>query len=164
MLTITRPDQFDWSSLSLADCAYGNAIDAFYTLTLYNIFEEKLKEFDIFKLHHDLLAELIPRFSKMEFRGLDVDTNRLDSLGEDLSQLLDEIVEELKSPERVNEDCNFSSNKQLCELLYTDEEGYQLYPPQKTKSDGPSVSAESLKILIGKINDELGKRETQTNN
>ena len=44
MLTVRNANQFDWSSLSLEECATGNALDASYTLRIYNILVHKLRE------------------------------------------------------------------------------------------------------------------------
>ena len=126
MLTITNPKNFDWASMSLADCCEGNAADSYFTLKLFDLVvnsETKLKELD------RELSNLI--------------VNQEDGLY---------VYKEL-----LNTD-NLASNNDLTDIFYTREGGFELYPPDKTGSGKPSVSAPTLKILLEQINTELANR------
>lgn len=158
MLTVPRPEKFDWAGLSLKDCAYGNALDAYWTLRLFEQLEGELDDLDIIKLHENLLSDIIPAFANMEFKGLDVSEKRLDNLDEQLQYEISDVKDTLRELEKVSEEMNFASNKELIDLLYLNEEGFGLYPPKKTAKGNPSVDKATLEILLEQITNELDHR------
>ena len=160
MLTITNPKNFDWSSLTLAECAEGNAMDSHFTLKLFEIFEEELEVLGITDLYEDLIAPVTPVFSTMEFDGLDVAPEQLDIVGRELRSQSVELEDRLYSHECVNAEDNLNSGKNLTEILYLREDALELYPTDLTPKGSPSVSAPTLKIILDQINEELVMRKT----
>ena len=53
---------------------------------------------------------------------------------------------------------NISSSKDLIDILYLREEGFEFYPPDKTAKGTPSVSAPTIKVLLEQIDEELMRR------
>ena len=159
MLTVNNPKNFDWSSMSLHDCAKGNALDAYFTLKLFHICEEKLQEYGMLGLYENLMAPATKIFKDMEYKGLDVSQSKLKEVGEELSEKNEDHAECLYIFKQVNNDDNLSSNNDLIEILYTRDEGFNLYPPDKTAKGSPSVSAPTMKLLLEYIENELRTRE-----
>ena len=159
MLTITNPNTFDWSSMSLSDCAEGNAMDTYFTLKLFDLICEKLEGSPMLRLIEEVIMPSLEVFSEMEYEGLNVDLPTLDSVGRALSAKNMDEEDALYSCEAVHKTDNLSSNNHLIEILYTREGGMELYPPDKTGTGKPSVSAPTLKLLLEQIEQELSKRE-----
>ena len=98
-------------------------------------------------------------FAEMEYEGLNVDVPTLESVGKTLNSKNMDEEDDLYSCVAVEKTDNLSSNNHLIEILYTREGGMELYPPDKTASGKPSVSAPTLKLLLEHIEGELKKRE-----
>lgn len=158
MLTIENPRTFDWANMSLADCCEGNAFDTHFTLQLFNLLEEKLVEFGMLDMFEKVISKSLPIFAQMEYRGLDVDPQVLESLGHHLRLKNVEREDSLYETKGIESTDNFSSNADLIKILYTRDAGLALYPPDKTAKGAPSVSAPTLKLLLEHINQELGER------
>mgnify|MGYP006412868701 FL=1 len=94
----------------------------------------------------------------MEYDGLNVSREKLAEVGGELQEACLEIEETVYSSDKVMEDDNLSSTNDLVQILYTREDGFNLYPPDRTAKGKPSVSAPTLKILLGQINEELARR------
>ena len=159
MLTVNNPKNFDWSSMSLHDCAKGNALDAYFTLKLFHICEEKLQEYGMLGLYENLMAPATEAFKDMEYAGLDVSQERLKMVGKELFEKNVDQADSLYAFKQVNKEDNLSSNNHLIEVLYTREGGFNHYPPDKTAKGSPSVSAPTLKLLLEQIENELRTRE-----
>jgi len=159
MLTIQNPKKFDWKNMPLSDCCEGNAMDSYFTLKLFNLICEKMEGGSMFKLIKEIMMPSLEIFSEMEYNGMDIDTDVLDSVGKQLrSKNMDE-EDDLYTCKGVVKTDNLSSNNDLIEILYTREEGMGLYPPDKTEKGSPSVSAPTLKLLLEHIEEELQARE-----
>jgi len=158
MLTVDNPKAFDWGSISLVDCAEGNAMDSYFTLKLFELFEERLEGLGVTALYDGLISPLTEEFSEMEYDGLNVSREKLAEVGGELQEACLEIEETVYSSDKVMEDDNLSSTNDLVQILYTREDGFNLYPPDRTAKGKPSVSAPTLKILLGQINEELARR------
>ena len=158
MLTISNPKNFDWASMSLADCCEGNAADAYFTLKLFDLVSNKLEETGCLDFVEQVLPNAIDVFAEMEYEGLQVSEKKLKELDKDLSIKIVHQEDELYFSEEVLKTDNLASNNDLTEIFYTREGGFELYPPDKTNSGKPSVSAPTLKILLDQINSELSKR------
>jgi len=159
MLTIQNPKKFDWKNMPLSDCCEGNAMDSYFTLKLFNLICEKMEGGSMFKLIEEIMMPSLEVFAEMEYNGMDIDTDVLDSVGKQLrSKNMDE-EDDLYTCKGVVKTDNLSSNNDLIEILYTREEGMGLYPPDKTEKGSPSVSAPTLKLLLEHIEEELQARE-----
>jgi DNA polymerase I-like protein with 3'-5' exonuclease and polymerase domains len=158
MLTVDNPSKFDWKNMELSKCCEGNAMDAYFTRKLFLLIKEKMEEHTSMKLIEKVVMPSIETFADMEYNGLDVDPNKLQSVGKQLRDLNVEQEDALYYCKGVKKTDNLSSNNDLIEILYTREEGMGLYPPDRTGKEKPSVAAATLKLLLEQIDEELSKR------
>lgn len=158
MLTIENPKTFDWENMSLHDCCEGNAMDAYYTLKLYDLMCEKTEGKSMHNLMEKLIMPSLEEFAVIEYNGLDVDPSVLGSVGRSLNSKNMDEEDLLYTCKGITKDDNLASNNTLIEILYTREGGMELYPPDKTGSGKPSVSAPTLKLLLEHIEEELETR------
>ena len=158
MLTVNNPKTFDWANMSLSDCLEGNAADAYFTLKIFDLIYDKLKEMRMDSVLGELLMPSLPMFVEMEHRGMDVSQPQLKVVGKQLSDKNIEEEDNLYGFSQVKNSDNLSSNNDLIELLYTREGAFELYPPDRTGKGSPSVSAPTLKLLLSQIEEELKKR------
>ena len=158
MLTIDNPKKFDWANMDLSDCCEGNAMDTYFTLKLFDLIVDKLEGQPVMKLLEGVVMPSLETFAEMEYNGLDVDMDTLESVGKQLraNNMNDEDF--LYTCKGVTKTDNLSSNNDLIEILYTRENAMGLYPPDKTAKGTPSVSAPTLKLLLEHIDSELESR------
>ena len=159
MLTIDNPSKFDWANMELSDCCEGNAMDTYFTLKLFDLIMEKFEGQPVMNLIEKVVMPSLETFAEMEYNGLDVDTGTLDSVGKQLRSTNIDEEDFLYTCKSVTKTDNLSSNNDLIEILYTRENGMELYPPDKTTKGKPSVSAPTLKLLLEHIDAELESRE-----
>jgi DNA polymerase I-like protein with 3'-5' exonuclease and polymerase domains len=158
MLTVSNPKNFDWASISLSDCCEGNAADAYFTLKLFDLVSNKLEDTGCLSFVEQVLPDALSVFAEMEYEGLGVSESKLNELDRELSNMIVNQEDALYHFEEVLKSDNLASNNDLAEMFYTREGGFEFYPPDKTGSGKPSVSAPTLKILLEQINSELSKR------
>ena len=159
MLTIENPSKFDWANMDLSDCCQGNAMDTYFTLKLYDLIMERLEGQPVLNLIENVVMPSLETFAEMEYNGLIVDTEKLESVGRQLrSKNMDE-EDAIYDCDGVNNTDNLSSNNDLIDILYLREDGMGLYPPDRTGKGKPSVSAPTLKLLLEHIEEELQTRE-----
>ena len=157
MLTVTNPRTFDWAGIGLKDCLEGNAFDAYFTLKLYRLFEGMLSE-KLLKLHRFLISPALEEFYHIEYEGLEIDREELDKVDQDLRNKLMEAEDEVYTSKRIAPTSNLNSSKDLIGVFYTNEDGFALYPPDRTSGDAPSTDAKTLKLILQQIEKELEKR------
>lgn len=119
------------------------AEDADITLRLYNILDSQLKNEDLAKLAYDIEFPLVPVLEEMEYNGIRIDKEALNSFSSDLQILLDNYTKEIYKS--VGTEFNINSTKQLQEILFTK---LNLAKGRKTKT-GFSTDARSLENLRG---------------
>lgn len=158
MLKIRNPKKFDWKNMDLADCLTGNVLDTYFTLKLYYHFQETLSGDLRCKVNKHIIEPCLPIFTEMEYNGLLVSEENLDGVDKGLTSKLDGLKVKVQDHNKVPEECNLGSGDQLAEVLYTNEGGFELYPPDETKGGKPSTSAPTLKLLIRQITEEIEKR------
>jgi DNA polymerase I-like protein with 3'-5' exonuclease and polymerase domains len=158
MLGIQNPNKFDWENISLSACANGNYSDAYYTLQIYHILYEKMKELNMVNLFDNIIGPSIKEFAEIEGAGILVSEQKLSEVGKVLRDANIEAEDFLYSCKGVQKTDNLSSNNNLIEILYTRENALELYPPDKTTKGSPSVSAPTLNLLLEYINQELESR------
>ena len=158
MLTIDNPSKFDWANMDLSDCCEGNAMDTYFTLKLFDLIMDKLDGQPVMKLIENVVMPSLETFAEMEYNGLDVDPTTLESVGKQLRSTNIEEEDFLYTCKSVTKTDNLSSNNDLIEILYTREDGMELYPPDKTAKGKPSVSSPTLKLLLEHIDTELESR------
>lgn len=159
MLTVKNPRTFDWANMALSDCCEGNAADTYFTLKLYNLLFNKLEELNLTKFFEELIVPATNVFSKMEYAGLHVSNSKLNVVGKSLKDFNIDVEDSLYAYKQVGSKDNLSSTSTLCDILYTRDGGFELYPPDKTAKGSPSVSAPTLKILLEQIEKELSTRK-----
>jgi DNA polymerase I-like protein with 3'-5' exonuclease and polymerase domains len=158
MLTIDNPSKFDWANMDLSDCCEGNAMDTYFTLKLFDLIMDKLDGQPVMKLIENVVMPSLETFAEMEYNGLDVDLTTLEAVGKQLRSTNMDEEDFLYTCKSVTKSDNLSSNNDLIEILYTREDGMELYPPDKTAKGKPSVSAPTLKLLLEHIDKELESR------
>jgi DNA polymerase I-like protein with 3'-5' exonuclease and polymerase domains len=158
MLTVNNPKTFDWANMSLSDCLEGNAADSYFTLKIYDLICTKLQEMGMETILEELIMPALPMFVEMEHRGMDVSEDQLKLVGKQLRDININEEDKLYAFEKVESQDNLSSNNDLIEILYTREDAFELYPPDRTAKGTPSVSAPTLKLLLSQIEEELKSR------
>lgn len=158
MLTVKNPKTFDWANMALSDCCEGNAADSYFTLKLFDVIEEKIKELGMEKIISKLIMPSLSTFAQMEYEGMQVSETKLLEVGRQLRVANIEEEDALYGFDEVKTSDNLSSNLDLIEILYTREGSFELYPPDRTGKGSPSVSAPTLKLLLEHIEEELKKR------
>jgi len=158
MLTIKNPKTFDWANMDLSDCCEGNAADTYFTLKLYNLIQDKLADLGMENIINRLIMPSLDTFSQMEYEGMQVCEEKLETVGRQLRTSNIDAEDSLYGHDEVQVSDNLSSNNDLIEILYTREGGFELYPPDRTPKGTPSVSAPTLKLLLEQIEEELTKR------
>ena len=158
MLTRKDGKNTDWANLSLFDLAEGNATDTFFTFKIYELLDEQVAKIGLTKLYETLISPLTTEFAEIEREGLAIDTELLPIIGKQLEELIGRKNLELRAIPEVK-DYNLGSPAQKAAILFTDEAGFALYPPMRSKkTDAPSTNAACLDELILQIEEELESR------
>ncbi|TXL62503.1 DNA polymerase I [Cerasibacillus terrae] len=111
---------------------------------LHDDMTEKLKQNEQYQLLKELEMPLAFILANMEYTGVQVDTNRLEKMGKELKQRLDEIEQDVIT--LAGEPFNLNSPKQLGVILF---EKLELPVIKKTKT-GYSTAADVLDKLYDK--------------
>ena len=110
----------------------------------------------------NLLENLVSKgqevFTKIEFQGVDVDISEVDRIDEELSELLVTLAADLYEFKEIREDTNIGSDMQMAEVLFTNEDGFGLYPPMRTDGGEPAINIDSRVLLLNQIKMELDSR------
>lgn len=159
MLTVRNANKFDWENIPITDCMYGNAMDAHYTLKVFNVLSEKLLDLELYDMYDKVLSPANTVFLDPEYKGLFVSPDRLKDVGRTLNNAIIDVHDGLYEFDQLELSDNLSSTKDLRSILYTREGGFELYPPDKTDKGAPSTNADTLKILLSQIKQELANRE-----
>ena len=159
MLTVRNGNKFDWANISLVDCLAGNAMDSHFTLKVFNVLRDKLDEMGVSKFYAKVLAPANTVFVEPEWSGLRVCPHKIKSVGKSLNNSIIDVHDSLYDYEQLSKQENLASTLDLRGVFYTKEEGFGLYPPDKTDKGIPSVSAPTLKIILEDVSEELAKRE-----
>lgn len=155
---LTKSKNTDWANISLIDCVEGNAQDAYFTLKLHYLLLEKLKVRNVDTLLDNILSPAYEMFADIEFHGMDVDEKELSDLDKKLRRDIREIEDDEYMIDEVSIESNLSSNDDLIDILFTGEDGFNLYPIKKTDKGKPSVDKASLSTLKDLIDEELVRR------
>lgn len=158
MLTVRDAKKFDWENIPLPDCLHGNAMDSHYTLKVFNVLVEKLSEIGVLNFYKNVLAPANTVFAEPEYAGLRVSPEKLKVVGRELKYTTIDIHDSLYDFTQINKYTNLASTKDLREVFYTGEDGFGLYPPDKTDKGEPSVSKPTLEILLSQIKKEINSR------
>ena len=169
MLTV-EDKKFDWTKISLEDCLVGNALDAHYTIKIYQKLLQELQEKNLENLYDKLISKVAPILIKMEYDGLLVDQKELASLKSQILAKLSLLEDRLKKSEGLPPDINFSSANDLIQTLYSlnknkekewvinDDYGFGLYPFSMTEKGQPKTDDETLTLLQEMVEKEYARR------
>lgn len=160
MLTIKNPKTWDWAGMPLSDCCEGNAQDVYFTLKLFNLIMEKMAYHDAKDLNEHILMPSVENFAEMEYNGMPVEPKELSFISRELSGDIMRLEDDLYSYSAVDKKDALNSTADLVSILYTKEDGFRLYPADKTAKGKPSVSAPTLKVLLDQIQEEVESRHT----
>ena len=159
MLTQLDPKNTDWKNMPLGKMAFGNALDAFYTLEIYYILEEKLRELGLIKLYESLLSPITPILAKIEYKGLDVDEFAVDKAEEEMAVLLSETKALVYNIQEVKPEVKLKSPKDIVGVLFLNEDGFGFYPPFRTKKGAPATDKRTKETLVNQVEEELKRRK-----
>ena len=120
--------------------------DADVALRLHQAFIEKISDRELLKLYEDVEMKLIPVLADMEYEGIRLDVEALQSLSELLEKRIFELTESIYSA--VGDRFNINSPKQLGEILFNKMELHKEagIRPKKTKT-GFSTDVSVLESL-----------------
>ena len=158
MLTVRNGKKFDWNNIPLPDCLHGNAMDAHYTLKVFNVLKEKLSEIGTVPFYEKILAPANTVFMEPEYEGLRVSQKKLKAVGKSLNNSIIDIHDSLYDYDQISKTENLASTKDLCGIFYTKEGGFEFYPPDRTEKGEASVSKPTLDILLSQIKQEINSR------
>lgn len=161
MLTVSNPETFRWDLIPLDDCLYGNAMDTFLTLKIFDELEPQTKDLGIDLLLKEMLYPAISLFADSEYRGCDIDTKNLDKLDKELNLAMIDLEDIILSA--IGKQINISSGQQLKHLFYTDEDGLGLFPiAESDKTGDASLNEKVLSRTLTLIEEELITRGEKT--
>jgi DNA polymerase I-like protein with 3'-5' exonuclease and polymerase domains len=162
MLTVKNPKDVDWAGMSLLDIADGNAQDVYMTWMIFQELEKAMKKLNLIEYYDKLISPCTTRFARAEYNGLDVNMKVVDTIAVPLKAEIEAADAKLRSVPKVPKDINLGSSKQLVDLLFEDDEGFLLYPPNRSKQTGrPSADAPTIEELKTLIEEELEKRNVK---
>lgn len=110
-------------------------------IKLYPVLKQKLTDTEVSKLYQEIELPLAQVLAEMELEGVAVDRTRLEELGEEFKQQMEQLTKEIY--ELAGTEFNINSPKQLGEVLF-DKLGLPVIKKTKT---GYSTSADVLEKL-----------------
>lgn len=170
MLTVEKSKKFDWKNIPLEECLVGNALDAHYTAKIYHHLLEELQSKKLEKLYEYLIAPATAIFAEMEFDGLLIDQEKLETLKYEISKKMYNLSLDLLSCNYLPDDPNFNSNTDLVKILFSIEKddngdwqvsetiGFGLYPFSKTDKGQPQTNEETLVKVKEMVDREYKER------
>jgi len=166
MLTVTNPKKISFKDMPLVECIEGNAMDTYFTLKLYELFNSGKME-DGHDLYHNLVAPVAEHFVSAEHRGIDINMGELDGLGRKLRAKTLDVEDQIYESDVVLPTDNLKSNADMSRILFAkktssgfeeQEDSFNLLPTELTATEQGSVSEPSLRLLLEMINKELLNR------
>jgi len=164
----------DWNNIDLAECLEGNAMDAYFTLKIFNLLDAKLDELGLNKLYKQLIEPITTIFLDMEYNGILIDKDELERLKGEMEAFLKSRIEEISKVPGYPKDANLASNDDLIKILYSlkksedgkdwildETSGMGLYPTSRTDKGQPQTNEDTLTDLKALIDQEVVKRGLQ---
>ncbi len=134
--------KLNFSDVELKKATEYAAEDADVTLRLYNKLKNRLDEEKLNKNYELFEKPMINLLSEMEFNGIKIDKNYLQTLSKKFEKRIKKIEEEIYS--LAGKEFNIGSPKQLGELIYND---LKIAKLKKTKKGSLATSAKILEEL-----------------
>jgi len=133
-------------------------MDSHYTLKVFSVLYAMLDDMGVLPFYENVLAPANTVFMEPEYEGLIVSRGRLKEVARSLNNSVIDIHDSMYDFPQLNVEENLASTKDLRQIFYTKEEGFALYPPDKTDKGLPSVSKPTLDILLNQIKKEISSR------
>ncbi len=111
-------DQILMSEVSLEKAAYYAVEDADVVFQLTNILKNKLKESSLFDFYKTIEMPLVPVLMDMEYNGVYVDPELLESMSKEIGKKLDALTSSIY--QISNKEFNINSTQQLAIILFDD--------------------------------------------
>ena len=124
MLTVLDGGSQDWVAMPLEDIAFGNAMDADFTLRAYNRMRPELHRTNAHLVYDNILKDILLTMAEIENFGIAIDEEYLEELDQKLTQRLEEKQEELLELSPVS-GINLNSYQDLAMVVFT-KEGFNL--------------------------------------
>lgn len=170
MLTVNNPKTMDWENIPLLECAEGNCWDAYFTLRVFEVLQEKLKDTGVDKICEHIMSPAMTMFTEIELRGMLISEAKLDELDREIRAKKTDLEDSFYSYKQIKK--TYDIGKDIIPILYSctwDKEhkvwdqnkefGFGLYPPDKTeKGNDPSTSADTLETILRQVQEELDSR------
>ncbi|MBT3478166.1 MAG: DNA polymerase I [Candidatus Marinimicrobia bacterium] len=109
-------NQITMAEVELEKCAFYAAEDADVALQLTYIFENELKKVGIEKFFKEIEMPLLPVLLEMEFQGMFVDGQMLETMSVDLGKKIDSFVIDIQK--EAGTEFNVNSTQQLANILF----------------------------------------------
>jgi DNA polymerase I-like protein with 3'-5' exonuclease and polymerase domains len=155
MLTVPDGAKYDWGSMPLDEMAIGNAMDCDFTLRFWHILRKEMRKKQLNFVYDNLLKDIALELAGVENFGISVDTDYLDELEVKLEKEIGILEKELQELSPIDE-VNVNSNVDLQRILFTEDEGLNLYPVTFTKkTKKPSVTDADLQLILEEIDKTL---------
>ena len=136
-------DQISFKNVPLEKAVDYSCADADVTLRLKKIFEKDLDRSELMKVMNEIEVPLIPVIVDMEKTGVSVNTNKLNSLSNDLDNRINILEKNAKGILGQNE-INLRSSQQLAKVLIDD----LGVPKTKKTKTGYTMDANTLEDLL----------------
>lgn len=136
-------DQISFKNVTLEKAVDYSCADADVTLRLKKIFEKDLDRSELMKVMNEIEVPLIPVIVDMEKTGVSVNTNKLNSLSNDLDSRINILEKNAKGILGQNE-INLRSSQQLAKVLIDD----LGVPKTKKTKTGYTMDANTLEDLL----------------
>ena len=136
-------DQISFKNVTLEKAVDYSCADADVTLRLKKIFEKDLDRSELMKVMNEIEVPLIPVIVDMEKTGVSVNTNKLNSLSNDLDNRINILEKNAKGILGQNE-INLRSSQQLAKVLIDD----LGVPKTKKTKTGYTMDANTLEDLL----------------
>jgi len=133
-------------------------MDSHYTLKVFSVLYTMLDDMGVLPFYENVLAPANTVFMEPEYEGLIVSSDRLKEVARSLNNSVIDIHDSMYDFPQLSVEENLASTKDLRQIFYTKEEGFALYPPDKTDKGLPSVSKPTLDILLNQIKKEISSR------
>jgi len=146
MITIADGKNNDWAGMSLEDLAYGNSMDADFTLRLFKVMKPEADATGVYLVYEKVLQDALSILSEVEFFGIKIDDQVVADLDVKLqSELKDlEVLIQEASPVKP---INISSNADLIRVLFTSEGFSEKAFKRTKKTKAPSTKEDHLLMV-----------------
>lgn len=167
---------FDWKNIDLMQCLQGNALDAFYTLKVYTKLLEEIRKTGLEKLYDKLISPLTTVFRDIEYNGMDIDKNKLESLKKELLDKMETIKTKMVDSKYIPNNYKLSGDnligilfslvkgvdpntkKKSKDWIINEDIGFGLYPVSRTESGQPCTAEEDMTKLKELVDREFLSR------